>query len=78
MLSNYLEVNINDYPMLTAIIPKDTKRYHHKIKPQNLTVDQIGLWIDNINSGKESPYIRSQDAVQNEGPIKVVVGSTYD
>jgi thiol-disulfide isomerase/thioredoxin len=43
-----------------------------------LTVDKLGMWIDDILKGLVKPYLKSEEPVKNEGSMKVVVGKNFD
>lgn len=58
--------------------PKDRIRYHSPVDPEYLSEDFITRWVDSVVQGKEKPWVRSQAAIDDGGPITHIVGDNHD
>jgi protein disulfide isomerase len=78
-LAEFMGVTKDNLPTLRAILPADMKKYESDSKPADLTIENIGSFIDDVISGKIKPHLKS-DAVpeSNDGPVKVVVGLEFE
>lgn len=64
-----------DLPTLRAILPKDMKKYESETKPADLTVDNIGTFLDDVLAGKVKPHLKSEAIPEkNDGPVMTIVG----
>ena len=78
-LAEFMGVTKDDLPTLRAILPADMKKYAADVKPADLTVDNIGAFIDDALGGKLKPHLKSEEPpAGNDGPVTVVVGKTFE
>lgn len=55
------------------------KKYAADTKPADLTVDLIGKFISDVQSGALKPHLKSEKVPEsNDGPVTVIVGSQFD
>lgn len=74
-LAEFMGVTKTDLPTLRAILPKDMKKYESETKPADLTVDNIGSFLDDVLSGKVKPHLKSEAIPEkNDGPVVTIVG----
>lgn len=68
-------VSKDDLPTLRAIMPADMKKFQSDTKCADLTVDNIGQFVDDVISGKVKPHLKSEPIPENnDDPVTVVVG----
>merc|ERR1711998_209516 len=78
-LAEFMGVTKDDLPTLRAILPADMKKFAADVKPADLTVDNIGAFIDDALGGKLKPHLKSEEPpASNDGPVTVVVGKTFE
>ena len=78
-LAEFMGVTKDNLPTLRAILPADMKKYESENKPADLTIDNIGSFIDDVLSGKIKPHLKSEAIPEsNDGPVKVIVGLEFD
>ena len=78
-LAEFMGVTKDDLPTLRAILPADMKKYAADVKPADLTVENIGAFVDDALSGKLKPHLKSEEPpASNDGPVVVVVGKTFE
>lgn len=65
-------------PILTALRPNERIRYHSPVDPEFLSEDFITRWVDSVISRKEKPWVRSEAAIDDGGPITHIVGENHD
>jgi len=67
-------------PTLRALLPAENmKKLEAPTEPADLTVENIGTFIDDIFSGRLQEKIRSEEAPeQGDDAVRVIVGSTHD
>ena len=53
-------VKAEDLPTLRMVIPPDMKRYISPNKPADLTVENIGTFIDDVAAGNVKAHLKSQ------------------
>jgi len=78
-LAEFMGVTKDNLPTLRAILPADMKKFESENKPADLTIDNIGSFIDDVLSGKIKPHLKSEAVPEsNDGPVKVIVGSEFE
>jgi len=78
-LAEFMGVTKDQLPTLRAILPKDMKKYESPNKPADLTVENIGSFLDDVLSGNIKPHLKSEAVPEdNSGPVTTVVGSQFD
>jgi len=78
-LAEFMGVTKDQLPTLRAILPADMKKYESPNKPADLTVENIGSFLDDVLAGNIKPHLKSEAVPEsNDGPVKVVVGSQFD
>ena len=77
-MQEFLEVKDEEMPILTALRPDEKIRYHSPVDPGYLSEDFITRWVDSVVERKEKPWIRSQAAINDGGPITHIVGDDHD
>ena len=79
-LAQMLGVEKEHLPTLRALLPAENmKKLEAPTKPADLTVENIGTFIDDIFSGRLQEQIRSEEAPeQSDDAVRVIVGSTHD
>jgi len=78
-LAEFMGVTKDDLPTLRAILPADMKKFASDVKAADLTVDNIGAFIDDAVGGKLSPHLKSEEPpTPNDGPVTIVVGKTFE
>jgi len=72
-------VTKDQLPTLRAILPADMKKFESPHKPADLTVDNIGQFLDDVLAGNLKPHLKSEAVpVPNDGPVTVIVGTEFD
>jgi len=72
-------VTAGDLPLLTALLPADMKKFRCSTAAADLTVDNIGVWADEVLAGTVKAHLKSAEApVPNDGPVTIVVGSEWE
>lgn len=78
-LAEFMGVTKDDLPTLRAILPADMKKYAADVKAADLTVDNIGAFVDDALAGKLKPHLKSEEPpASNDGPVTIVVGKTFE
>lgn len=77
-LAEFIGVTAADLPTLRALMPADMKKFASDVKPADLTVENIGSWIDDVLSGKVAPHLKSEEPPAEQGNNVVIVGKTFD
>jgi len=78
-LAEFMGVSKESLPTLRAILPADMKKFEAPTKAADLTVDNIGSFIDDVLSGKIKPHLKSEPVPDsNDGPVKVIVGTEFE
>ena len=70
-------VTEDDLPILKAFVPIKEYKYECDTKPQQLSLDLILKFGRDILQRKISPSLKSQDPVENNGPLTIVVGKNF-
>jgi len=74
-LAEFMGVSKDSLPTLRAILPADMKKFEAPTKAADLTVENIGQFIDDVLAGKIKPHLKSEPIPEKqEGPVTVVVG----
>ena len=77
-LAEFMGVTKDQLPTLRAILPADMKKFESPNKPADLTVENIGKFLDDVLAGNIKPHLKSEAVPEsNDGPVKVVVGSQF-
>merc|ERR1711990_801850 len=78
-LAEFMGVTKDQLPTLRAILPADMKKYEAPTKPADLTIDNIGSFIDDVLAGKIKPHLKSESVPEpNDEPVTVVVGTEFE
>jgi len=77
-LAEFMGVTAADLPTLRAILPADMKKFQSPNSPADLTVDNIGSFLDDVLAGNIKPHLKSEPVPESQGPVTVVVGSQFD
>lgn len=78
-IANLLKLNEFELPVLTALAPKMSQRFLKcETKAEDLTVEIITKFIDNIFDNKFEPVFLSEPIPEeNDQPLKVLVGHNF-
>jgi len=77
-LAEFMGITNDMLPVLRAILPAEMKKYECTTKPASLTVDIIGEFVESVKTGKIAPVLKSEEPVENDGPLTVLVGKNFD
>merc|ERR1712032_1033451 len=78
-LAEFMGVTKDALPTLRSILPADMKKFESPNKPADLTVENIGSFIDDVLGGKIKPHLKSEPVPEsNDGPVKVIVGTEFE
>jgi len=67
-----------DLPLMIALVLPGDKKYKSPIAPEDLTVEAIGSFIDDILEEKAIRTLKSEPVPdKNDGPVKVIVGTQW-
>jgi protein disulfide-isomerase A1 len=78
-LADFMGVKDDDLPTLRAIIPDKMVKYTHEKAVGDLTVENIGAFLDGIKDGSVKPFLKSEAVPENnDGPVTVIVGSEFE
>ena len=78
-LAEFMGVTNDDLPTVRAILPADMKKYEAPVKPADISVDNIGSFIDDVLGGKIKPHLKSEEVpATQDGPVTVIVGKTFE
>lgn len=70
-------VSKSDLPTLRAILPADMKKYASPTAAADLTIEIIGKFVDDVNSGAIKPHLKSEPVPEKNhvDGLTVVVGT---
>lgn len=72
-------VTKDDLPVLRIIMPADMKKFQYPNKVQDLTVESLGTYVQDVLDGKVKPFLKSEKPVDNTGnPLTIVVGENFN
>jgi len=78
-LADFMGVTDADLPQLRAIVPSGMKKFACPTKAEDLTVENIGQFIDDIKSGAVKPHLKSEPVPEpNDGGVLTLVGSQWE
>jgi hypothetical protein len=71
----FMNVKPEDYPILTAVRPKDMGKFTFPAHPRDMTVPAMVEWATKIKSDDMKPDVRSQPVPEaSSGPVTELVG----
>ena len=75
-LAEFMGVSKTDLPTLRAILPADMKKFASEVAAADLTVDNIGKFVDDVLSGAIKPHLKSEPIPEknHENGLTVIVG----
>lgn len=74
----FMNVKPEDYPILTAVRPKDMGKFTFPAHPRDMTVSAMVEWANKIKSDDMKPDVRSQPVPEaSSGPVTELVGSNF-
>jgi len=77
-LADFMGVKDSDLPTLRAILPEKMTKFTSEHAPADLTVENIGEFVDGIIAGTVKPFLKSEAVPENnDGPVTVIVGSEF-
>jgi hypothetical protein len=69
-------VTKDQIPTLRVILPADMKKFESPNKPADLTVDNIGSFLDDVLAGNIKPHMKSEAVPEdNTGGVTTIVGT---
>lgn len=71
-------VTNDDMPTLRAILPEKMKKFNHPSSAKDLTVANIGEFIDGIKAGTVKAHLKSAAVPAEQGDVVVVVGTEWE
>jgi len=77
-LKEFMGVTADDMPTLRCILPEKMKKFNAPVAAKDLTVANIGEFIDGINAGTIKPHLKSAPAPETQGDVVVVVGTEFE
>ena len=78
-LAEFMGVTKDALPTLRVILPADMKKFESPNKPADLTVANIGTFLDDVLSGAIKPHLKSEPVPEdNTGPVRVIVGTQFE
>jgi protein disulfide-isomerase A1 len=77
-LKEFMGVTADDMPTLRAILPEKMKKFNAPHAASELTVANIGEFIDGIKAGTIKPHLKSAVAPETQGDVVVVVGTEFE
>lgn len=77
-LADFMGVTDADLPTLRAIVPSGMKKFACPVAAADLTVDNIGSWVDDIKAGTVKPHLKSEPVPETQGPVTTIVGTTWE
>jgi len=77
-LAEFMGVTKDQLPTLRAILPADMKKFESPNKPADLTVDNIGSFLDDVLAGNLKPHLKSEPVPETQGDVVQVVGSQFE
>jgi len=78
-LAEFMGVGKDALPTLRSILPADMKKFESPNKPADLTVENIGSFLDDVLAGNIKPHLKSEPVPEpNDGGVTVIVGSEFD
>lgn len=78
-LAEFMGVTAADLPVLRAILPADMKKFESPTKVTELTIDNIGTFVQDVLDGKIKQHLKSEAPVDNTGKdVHVVVGENFN
>ena len=78
-LAEFMGVTQDDLPVLRLIMPADMKKFQCETKPDQLTVESIGTFIQDVLDGKQKAHLKSEKPVDNtNNAVHVIVGENFE
>ena len=77
-LADFMGVTDADLPTLRAILPAKMTKFAFETAAKDMTVENVGAWIDSILSGSLKPHLKSDPVPETQGPVTVIVGTEFD
>ena len=77
-LAEFMGVTADQLPTLRAILPADMKKFQSPHAAADLTVENIGQFLDDVLSGAIKPHLKSEAVPTQDGPVTVVVGTEFE
>jgi len=76
-LAEFMGVNADQLPVLASIIPATMKKYRSAVAPADLTVENIGTFLDSVLDGSAKEHLKSEPVPEEQGPVTVIVGTEW-
>ena len=77
-LADFMGVKDSDLPTLRAILPEKMTKFTHESAVGDLTVENIGSFVDGIKAGTIKPFLKSEPTPEpNDEPVTVLVGNNF-
>jgi len=80
-LAEFVGVTKDMLPTLRLIQPTEEgiKKFRYDEKLSDLSVENLGQWVEEFRSGKLSPFLKSEEIPETqEGAVHVVVGKSFE
>lgn len=78
-LAEFMGVTDDDLPTLRCILPEKMSKYAFPEAVSAMTVESVGKWIDDINSGTVKPHLKSDPVPEsNDAGVTVIVGTEFE
>ena len=79
-LAEFLGASESNLPMVLAMKPAGDKKNKYKFEtaPADMTVEGLTKFIDDVAAETLTPYMKSQDPIENTGPMTEVVGTNFE
>jgi protein disulfide-isomerase A1 len=78
-LAEFMGVTADQLPTLRAILPADMKKFQSPTAAADLTVENIGQFLDDVLSGAIKPHLKSEPVpTQDDTGVTVIVGTEFE
>lgn len=77
-LAEFIGVTAADLPTLRALMPASMKKFISETKAADLTVENIGTFVDEVIEGKLNAHLKSEEPPAEQGNNIVITGKEFE
>ena len=77
-LAEFLGVTREKQPALFAFDPETMNKYKYDGVVEDINIAALNKFVDDVIIGLVEPHIKTEEPVQDDGPLKTVVGVNFN
>lgn len=78
-LAEFVGVDASSAPTLRLLSPgEDMQKFVYGGDLSSMSVNSIQNWVNDFKSGALKPHLKSEQAPESQGPVTVIVGTTWE